>query len=151
MLPEETKDKISTKSKSSSFTFAKLPRVNLSPTVSSTESKEMIHSSSSEFSSEALKKEHKEDKQMKINPLLWQLHQQNNKKGGLVQTGQLLDRHRFMMNEDSSDSIPKVMKLSIITAHQNCLAVSGKYNLGGRRVLDASDDRLPRKRLGDLC
>ena len=48
-----------------------------------------------------------ENSDMKINPLLWQLHQQNNKKGGIVETGQLLDRHRYMMREDTDDAIPK--------------------------------------------
>ena len=48
-----------------------------------------------------------ENSDVKINPLLWQLHQQNNKKGGIVKTGQLLDRHRYMMREDTDDAIPK--------------------------------------------
>jgi hypothetical protein len=44
----------------------------------------------------------------RINPLLLQLHMQNKNKGGIVQTGQLLDRHRFMMQENNTEAIPKV-------------------------------------------
>ena len=44
---------------------------------------------------------------MAVNPLLWQLHSKK-KEGGVVQKGQLLDKHRYLMMENTSEPIPKV-------------------------------------------
>ena len=44
---------------------------------------------------------------MAVNPLLWQLHSKK-KDGGLVQKGQLLEKHRYLMMENTSEPIPKV-------------------------------------------
>lgn len=108
---------------SDAVTFANIPRVKVSSTMGVTlqsfpesfdekREKNIVN----EKVEEVVKVEEEEkvddvkqaQNQMKINPLLWQLHQQNNKKGGIQNTGQLLDRHRFMMREDTNDAIPKV-------------------------------------------
>ena len=44
---------------------------------------------------------------MAVNPLLWQLHSKK-KEGGLVQKGQLLEKHRYLMMENTSEPIPHV-------------------------------------------
>ena len=49
---------------------------------------------------------------MAVNPLLWQLHSKK-KEGGVVQKGQLLDKHRYLMMENTSEPIPKVSSLKI--------------------------------------
>ena len=92
-------------------TYAKLPRV---PVAASSEPPKIAETTKLETEKPETDKPEPEVKvesqpvQMKINPMLWQLHQQNNKKGGVVQKGQLLDRHRYMMREDTDDVIPKV-------------------------------------------
>ena len=45
--------------------------------------------------------------QPKVNPLLWQLHKKK-MDGGTIQLGHLLDQHRYLMMENSTDPIPKV-------------------------------------------
>ena len=49
--------------------------------------------------------------QPKVNPLLWQLHKKK-MDGGTIQLGHLLDQHRYLMMENSTDPIPKVSVLS---------------------------------------
>ena len=61
----------------------------------------------SENESEQQKPKEAVKDQPKVNPLLWQLHKKK-MDGGTIQLGHLLDQHRYLMMENSTDPIPKV-------------------------------------------
>lgn len=82
--------------------------------------------------------------QPKVNPLLWQLHKKK-MDGGTIQLGHLLDQHRYLMMENSTDPIPKVIiefifrPLTILFLFSNIWKIQNKeiLTIGSRQRLIA--------------
>ena len=110
---QQKQEKVAEVKKEPEKPHVQIPRVRSSRQSESVAETEHVKSTKeapkapSENESEQQKPKEAVKDQPKVNPLLWQLHKKK-MDGGTIQLGHLLDQHRYLMMENSTDPIPKV-------------------------------------------